>query len=118
MVTKNSSYPGSHGNPGGKAKWSAAVDTDSTHPRSGLFNRDAKTIASELASRKVSPKGPSSGMRMLTFYINRAGKNLPSERLKVLENAKHLLHERIAVAKGEKKKAASKGKTRSTKDAA
>jgi hypothetical protein len=118
MVTKSSISSGSHGNSRGKAKWSAAVDTDSTHPRSGLFNRDAKTIARELASRKVSPKGPSSGMRMLTFYINRAGKNLPSERLKVLENAKHLLHERITAAKGEKKKAASKGKTRSARNAA
>jgi hypothetical protein len=118
MVAKNSDNSGSHGNSRGKAKWSAAVDTDSTHPRSGLFNRDAKTIARELASRKVSPKGPSSGMRMLTFYINRAGKNLPSKRLKVLENAKHLLHERIAAAKGQKTKAASKGRARSTRTAA
>jgi hypothetical protein len=30
-------------------------------------------------------------MRMLTFYINRTGKNLPASRLKVLENAKKLL---------------------------
>jgi Protein of unknown function (DUF3175) len=118
MAAKISSHSGSHGNSRGKAKWSASVDTDSTHPRSGLFNRDAKTIARELASRKVSPKGPSSGMRMLTFYINRAGKNLSSERLKVLENAKHLLHERIAAAKDEGKKAAGKGKTRSTGNAA
>jgi tRNA(adenine34) deaminase len=76
-------------------KWSAAVTTDSTHPRAGLFNKSAGTIARELASRKVSPKGPSSGMRMLTFYINRAGKNLSANRLKVLENAKKLLHQRI-----------------------
>jgi hypothetical protein len=102
MAAKISSHSGSHGKSRGKARWSASVDTDSTRPRSGLFNRDAKTIARELASRKVSPKGPSSGMRMLTFYINRAGKNLPLERLKVLENAKHLLHERIAAAKDEK----------------
>jgi Protein of unknown function (DUF3175) len=81
-------------------KWSAGVDTDSTHPRSGLFNKDAKTIARELASPKVSPKGPSSGMGMLTFYINRAGKNLSPHRLKVLEHAKQLLHERIETAKG------------------
>ena len=38
-------------------------------------------------------------MRMLTFYINRAGKNLSPGRLKVLENAKKLLHERIAETK-------------------
>jgi hypothetical protein len=78
-----------HSNSQGKRKWSAAVTTDSTHPHAGLFNKDAKTIARELASKKVSPKGPSSGMRMLTFYINRAGKNLPANRLKVLENAKN-----------------------------
>jgi hypothetical protein len=96
---KNSSHQNSHG----KRKWSAAVTTDSTHPHAGLFNTGAKTIARELASRKVSPKGPSSGMRMLTFYINRAGKNLPENRLKVLEHAKKLLHEQIMAAKDQKK---------------
>jgi hypothetical protein len=30
-------------------------------------------------------------MSMLTFYINRAGKNLPEKQKKVLENAKHEL---------------------------
>jgi tRNA(adenine34) deaminase len=38
-------------------------------------------------------------MRMLTFYINRAGKNLPAGRRRELERAKDLLHERIAAAK-------------------
>ena len=61
-------------------KWSAGVTTDSTHPEHNLFNQDATTIAKHLASKKVSPKGPASGMRMLNFYINRAGKNLPKER--------------------------------------
>ncbi len=88
----------------GARKWSAAVTTDSTHPEAGLFNRDAKTIARELASQRVSPKGPSSGMRMLTFYINRAGKNLPRRRLKVLERAKELLHQQIVASKGNSKK--------------
>jgi hypothetical protein len=69
-MAANSSKSDSHG----RRKWSAAVDTDSTHPAAGLFNKGAKTIARELASKEVSPKGPSSGMRMLTFYINRAGK--------------------------------------------
>lgn len=80
-------------------KWSAKVTTVSTYPREGLFNKDAETIARELASQKVSPKGPASGMRMLTFYINRAGKNLPESRLKVLQHAKELLHERVEKAK-------------------
>jgi hypothetical protein len=99
--TKTSdSYRISHGT----RKWSASVTGDSTHPREGLFNQDAKTIARELASKKVSPKGPSSGMRMLAFYINRAGKNLSAPRLKVLGNAKKLLHERIAASKDRDKK--------------
>jgi hypothetical protein len=48
-------------------KWSGKVKTDSTHPPDGLFNEDPETIARMLASKRVSPKGPGSGMRMLTF---------------------------------------------------
>jgi hypothetical protein len=114
-ATKNND---SHGNSHGRRKWSAAVATDSTHPHAGLFNKDAKTIARELASKKVSPKGPSSGMRMLTFYINRAGKNLPANRVKVLENAKQLLHERILAAKDQEKKASRKKTAQHGKKAA
>lgn len=95
---------GAHKNSHGTRKWSAGVTTDSTHPQQGLFNKDAKTIARELASKRVSPKGPSSGMRMLTFYINRAGKNLPEKRLKVLQEAKELLHKKIAAGKERPKK--------------
>jgi tRNA(adenine34) deaminase len=81
-------------------KWSAKVTTDSTHPEEGLFNKPAATIARSLASKKVSPKGPASGMRMLNFYINRAGKNLPQSRKDELQKAKKLLSEKIAKAKG------------------
>jgi hypothetical protein len=82
---------------GSKRRWSAQVTatSDATHPPEGLFNKDAATIARTLASKKVSPKGVSSGMRMLSFYINRAGKNLPASRLHVLEKAKELLHTRV-----------------------
>ena len=97
MTTK--SAKGSHTNSHGRRKWSAKVTTDSTHPEAGLFNKDAKTIARGLASKKVSPKGPASGMRMLTFYINRAGDNLSASRRRELERAKELLHERVANAK-------------------
>ena len=85
-MTKHNSMS-QHGSDGGR-KWSAAVTSDSTHPHAGLFNKDARTIARELASKKVSPKGPSSGMRMLTFYINRAGKTLPKTQRGRLERAK------------------------------
>lgn len=84
-----------------KKKWSAKVTTDSTHPEAGLFNKSASTIARSLASKKVSPKGPGSGMRMLNFYINRAGKNLSEERRIELEKAKHLLSEIIKKRKYE-----------------
>jgi len=76
-------------------RWIAGVKTVSTYPPPGLFTKDAATIARTLASRKVSPKGPASGMRMLTFFINRAGKGLSAERRAELEEAKRLLSERI-----------------------
>ena len=91
-----------------KKKWSAKVDTDSTHPDHGLFNKSAPAIAKALASKKVSPKGPASGMRMLNFYINRAGKNLSQERKDVLQKAKSLLSGIIAKQKDAKPTVARK----------
>jgi len=87
-------------------RWSASVTTDSTHPPEGLFNKSAAVIARSLASKKVSPKGPGSGMRMLTFYINRAGHNLSATRKAELNKAKKLLSERIAKEKDKSRKAA------------
>jgi hypothetical protein len=49
------------------SRWVSKVKTDSTHPSKGLFTKSPETIARELASKKVSPKGPGSGMRMLTY---------------------------------------------------
>jgi tRNA(adenine34) deaminase len=71
------------------------VKTDSTHPRPGLFKEKAPTVARELASKKVSPKGPGSGMRMLTYYLNRGGKGLSATHRKELEKAKVLLSEKV-----------------------
>jgi uncharacterized protein DUF3175 len=85
-----------------KKRWVAGVKTDSTHPPEGLFTKDAATIARTLASEKVSPKGPGSGMRMLTYFINRAGHNLPATRHRELERAKKLLSQRIQKEKGNK----------------
>src|SRR2546423_4834082 len=76
-------------------KWVAGVTSDSTHPPPGLFTRSALTIARALASKKVSPKGPGSGMRMLTYFINRGGKGLSDDRRAELERAKELLSKRI-----------------------
>lgn len=76
-------------------RWIANVKTVSTYPPPGLFTKSAATIARALASKKVSPKGPGSGMRMLTYFINRAGKGLNAERRAELEKAKKLLSERV-----------------------
>lgn len=84
---------------GSNRRWVREVTTDSTHPAKGLFTRSAPEIARALASKKVSPKGPSSGMRMLTYFINRGGKGLSASRKKELERAKRLLHERIEKAR-------------------
>jgi tRNA(adenine34) deaminase len=78
-----------------KRRWVAKVTTDSTHPPEGLFNKNAATIAKSLASKKVSPKGAASGMRMLTYYINRAGHNLTAERRAELKKAKLLLSKKV-----------------------
>lgn len=90
-----------------RRKWSAKVKTESTHPPAGLFNKDAASIARTLASKKVSPKGPGSGMRMLTFFINRAGHNLSPKRRSVLDRAKSLLSERVRRARHARKRKSS-----------
>ena len=76
-------------------RWVASVKTDSTHPPRGLFTKSASAIARSLASKHVSPKGPGSGMRMLTYFINRGGKNLSRSQRAVLERAKSLLKKRM-----------------------
>jgi len=74
-----------------KKQWVRDVKTVSTYPPKNLFTKDAKTIARAMAGKKVSPKGISSGIRMLQFFINRAGKNLPPGRKRELEKAKQIL---------------------------
>jgi Protein of unknown function (DUF3175) len=80
------------------------VTTVSTYPPPGLFTKSAATIARTLASREVSPKGPVSGMRMLTYYINRAGHNPSAERRTELEKAKALLSKTIVREKEPQKR--------------
>ena len=77
-----------------KTKWVRGVKTVSTYPPQGLFTKDAQTIARAMASKKVSPRGIGSGIRMIQFFINRAGKNLPPERKSELEKAKQILQEK------------------------
>jgi len=77
-------------------KWSQKVTQTSfaLELEESVFTwNDPKKIAESLKNsaerstrRKATPF--QSAMSMLNFYINRAGKNLPPERRKVLEEAK------------------------------
>jgi tRNA(adenine34) deaminase len=67
------------------------VDTVSTFPPKGLFTRDAATIARVLATKRVSPKGIGSGLRMLLYFINRGGRGLSARRRAELERAKRIM---------------------------
>lgn len=78
-----------------KKYWSHKVNTVSTFPPEGTFMKDAPTIARIMASKKVSPKGIGSGIRMIQFFINRAGKTLSRTRKDELEKAKQLLQEKL-----------------------
>ena len=88
-------------------KWVRNVKTDSTPPPEGLFKKDPETIARTLASKKVSPKGPGSGMRMLTYFINRAGRGLSARERARLGRAKSLLSERVQKAREKERKKAA-----------
>jgi hypothetical protein len=85
-------------------RWVASVKTVSTFPPEGLFTKDAVTIARSLASKRVSPKGPASGMRMLNYFINRGGRGLSATRRAELERAKKLLSRRIEQQHSKSKK--------------
>lgn len=81
-------------------RWSAKVKTDSTKPGPGLFKKGAKAIAAGLAKKSVSPKGPGQAMQMLSFYENRGGKNLSTDRKQALEGAKKILKKKEETARG------------------
>jgi hypothetical protein len=82
----------SHRTPG--KKWVQNVKTVSTFPSKDLFTQDAAAIARAMASKKVSPKGIGSGIRMIQYFINRGGKTLSAARKNELEKAKHILQEK------------------------
>lgn len=77
-------------------KWSAEVNekSDALTLEDGVFEIDdpEKIAASLKRSAESSSRRKSepfrSAMSMLTFYINRAGENLPASRKKILEQAK------------------------------
>ncbi len=86
--------------------WSARVtrESDALTLDKGVFShRDPKKIATSLKRsaersrrRKASPFR--SALSMLTFYINRAGKNLPQSRKRTLMRAKDELRKQFGKA--------------------
>jgi hypothetical protein len=94
-------------------KWSQKVTETSNAMdiADGTFASDdprkiARTVEKDAEVSKRRKSSPyRSAMSMLTFYINRAGKNLTPERRKVLEDAKDVLRDEFGP-----KKAATKTK--------
>ena len=80
-------------------KWSADVTehSDALELGKDIFkSKDPKKIATSLKvsaerSRRRKAEPYRSAMSMLTFYINRAGKNLPAGQRKILQHAKREL---------------------------
>jgi hypothetical protein len=82
-------------------RWSQHVTetSDALSLESEVFKRDdpaaiarsLKDSAEASGRRKSSPFR--SAMSMLTFYINRAGKNLPEDRKRILSKAKNELRQ-------------------------
>ncbi len=89
-----------------KSRWSGRVtrESDALDLKKGVFrSRDPKKIAASLKRsaehshrRKSDPYR--SAMSMLTFYINRGGKNLSASRKRILERAKDALREKFGRA--------------------
>ena len=84
-----------------KEKWSSEVTehSDALDLEEGVFTwNDPKKIAESLknsAEKSKRKKGTpyQSAMSMLTFYINRDGKNLGKKQKNILEDAKEELRE-------------------------
>jgi hypothetical protein len=84
-----------------KKKWSGKVTRESNalDLKKGVFkSRSPRKIAASLKrsaehSRRRKSSPYRSAMSMLTFYINRAGRDLPAGRKRVLEKAKDELRD-------------------------
>jgi Protein of unknown function (DUF3175) len=92
QARRASSKPGR----GKSRKWSQRVtkESDGLDLEEGVFTlADPKRIAASLKRSAVESKRRKadpyrSALSMLTFYINRAGKNLPASRMRTLNRAK------------------------------
>ena len=92
-------------------RWSQRVtrESDALDLKKGVFTwKDPKRIASSLkrsaqrsGRRKADPYR--SALSMLTFYLNRAGKNLPAGRRRTLMRAKDELRRQFGRAPARKR---------------
>jgi hypothetical protein len=90
-----------------KKKWSQDVTehSDALDLKPNVFeSKDPKEIAKSLkhsaeASHRRKSSPFRSAMSMLTFYVNRAGKNLPERQKHVLEEAKDELRKKFGKEK-------------------
>jgi hypothetical protein len=78
-----------------KGKWSRKIKTESTFPPPGTFTKAAAEVARIMATRKVSPGGLGSAIKMVQMFINRSGRKLSAERRKELEKAKKILQRKM-----------------------
>lgn len=92
-------------------KWSAGVTehSDSLDLKNKVFKDSPDEIAHSLKKSAESSKRRKSSpfraaMSMLTFYINRAGKNLSTEEKNKLEKAKDALRMEFGKESNEEKK--------------
>ncbi len=93
MATRKKQTGDSH-QKGANPRWVGKVKTVSTYPPEGTFSKDAETIARVMVSKKVSPKGIGSGIKMIQYFINRGGKGLTAARKRELEKAKRILQQK------------------------
>jgi len=89
----------------GVTKHSNALDLEKGVFRTGNPEKVARSLErSAASSRRKKGTAYQSAMSMLNFYINRAGKNLPASKTKVLEKAKEILREDHAKESGARAK--------------
>jgi hypothetical protein len=101
--------------------WSHRVtrESDALDLSKGVFTwRDPKRIAASLKrsaqrSRRRKAEPFRSALSMLTFYLNRAGRNLPAGRRKTLMRAKDELRRQFGRAPASRKQTRSTRHTRS-----
>jgi hypothetical protein len=72
-------------------------------PPGAMANASAQQLYQYGTNEKISPDGPLSASRWISYYVNRAGKNLDPKRKEVLNQAKKMLLEEHAKRKAKEK---------------